>query len=55
MTDVEQVMKKIDTLGDPIRMTLHEWKDFLETIIAECESRVEGVNVDLKNDESQEN
>jgi hypothetical protein len=48
MSDVQQVMELIDELGDPKFMSKEDWKEFLECVITECESRLEAVNEELR-------
>jgi hypothetical protein len=47
MNDTQRVMHLVDTLGAPPMPKVH-WKEFLESIISECESRLEAVEEDLR-------
>ena len=45
---VQLIVNEIERQGDPRSMTKLEWVGFLESIIAECEFRLEGVKTELK-------
>lgn len=53
MSRVQQVMNFIDEIGAPPVSTL-DWKDLLEQVCSECELRLEAVNEELKESESED-
>lgn len=44
---VERLMDKVDEAGAP-PMAKTDWKELLERVIGECESRLEAVNEELE-------
>ncbi len=48
-TPIQRVMEFIDDIGMP-PMSKEDWKELLECVISECESRLEAVNEELEND-----
>lgn len=50
MKQVQEVMDLIDELGDPKRgMSKEQWIEFLEQIEADCQSRREAAEEELRN------
>lgn len=47
MNDTQRIMNLVDTLGAPPMSKTH-WKELLEDVIMECESRLEAVKEDLR-------
>lgn len=49
MSHIQKVMEFIEEAGAP-PMSKLDWKDLLEQVISECESRLEAVNEELEDE-----
>lgn len=45
--EVREVIRDIETKGDPRNMTKAEYVEFLEGVVSECEMRLEGARAEL--------
>jgi hypothetical protein len=48
-----RIIDEIERQGDPSNMTKREWVEFLEFIISECQSRLEGAKDELAEEEGE--
>lgn len=46
---VTRIMENIDREGKP-PLSKEDWKELLETVVSECESRLEAVNEELRDE-----
>lgn len=47
---VQRIMELIDNEGSPCFLDKLEWRELLESVQSECESRLEAVNEELDNE-----
>jgi len=48
---VLKAMEHVEKLGEPEKMSKHEYRDFLRRIIEECDIRIECVAAELADEE----